>query len=460
MTRFFILLSVSFLFTSSGYAQSWQELMTASNGNVEVVSRRIDLELSKDPNSLNWQFFRSRASTRLRDFEMAAKAYEACYRISPKNVIVQNAYAWFLATVPEQRLRNPSKALALAKKACEQTKYKSWQEIDTLAASHAANGDFKIAEIYQKEAVECAPKDDAPLAEANLQLFRQGKTIKDGFIYEGYVWVTNNTSYPIDIVSTGWKSAAGENVGKVGTWSFKAKQSSRLVFGSKTFQANEFRYHVKTANGRTPEDQGKVWVTRYLGGGKLEVIVDESMLPRQRVVVAKPVIPDTDPIQEGLDTIKEIAETAKKAKKTYDEVRSLFPKKKTASSSTNSNKLSADLILNSVSLASRKSNGKKWDSWLGKNSPDIQVVVSVSRNGSTYRSESSEVKDSLYGSFNEKLIRIQEGDQVTITVYDRDAEDHDVAGSYTKSVTSALIREKSATWSFDQVEEFNIKFEY
>lgn len=65
-----------------------------------------------------------------------------------------NWAAWMLATDPDRSLRDPAKALAFAQKAVRLTAEKDPRILDTLAAAHAANGDFASALRWQTLAVE------------------------------------------------------------------------------------------------------------------------------------------------------------------------------------------------------------------------------------------------------------------------------------------------------------------
>lgn len=71
-----------------------------------------------------------------------------------------NNYAWLLATTPEQGLRDPLKALDLARKANEFAEAPNAFYLGTLAAAFAANGDFGSALATLSRAREIAASDE------------------------------------------------------------------------------------------------------------------------------------------------------------------------------------------------------------------------------------------------------------------------------------------------------------
>ena len=67
---------------------------------------------------------------------------------------MKNNLAWILATCPDEDLRDPQRALAVAQAECERTSWKDASLLDTLAAAHAAAGDFAKAIEQQEKAIE------------------------------------------------------------------------------------------------------------------------------------------------------------------------------------------------------------------------------------------------------------------------------------------------------------------
>lgn len=86
----------------------------------------------------------------------ARRILEDGLRESPNSPWLANALAWVLATSPDAAQRDGPRAVELATKACAATKHRNHVLLDTLAAAHAAAGDFLKAETLEQEAMRVA----------------------------------------------------------------------------------------------------------------------------------------------------------------------------------------------------------------------------------------------------------------------------------------------------------------
>ena len=86
--------------------------------------------------------------------------------------MILNALAWRHATAAFAGLRDGANAIELATEACEQTRWKSAEYIDTLAAAYAETGNFEGAVQFERRALalEAFPFEHK-LLENHLSLF-------------------------------------------------------------------------------------------------------------------------------------------------------------------------------------------------------------------------------------------------------------------------------------------------
>ncbi len=120
---------------------------------------------------------RSFAYRELKKFTEAMSDLRTAIEKNPLDYKPVNDLAWVLATAAESRVRDPKQALELAIKACQMTQYKNWNALDTLAAAHAANGDFKSAQQWVATAMESAPEDKVEDLQKRLELIQANKPI-------------------------------------------------------------------------------------------------------------------------------------------------------------------------------------------------------------------------------------------------------------------------------------------
>ena len=123
----------------------------------------------------------------VRDLDAAMRTYVHDYGIGPweiygfdpENVAVLNELAWLLSTCPDAKVRDGEKAVELATKVCELTKWKSIWYFDTLAAAYAETGNFEKAVDYQKRALKDSILAKDKEALARLRLYEQEKPFRD-----------------------------------------------------------------------------------------------------------------------------------------------------------------------------------------------------------------------------------------------------------------------------------------
>jgi tetratricopeptide (TPR) repeat protein len=100
----------------------------------------------------------------------AVKDYDEALKVDPDDTGILNNLAWVLATSPDDGVRNAKRAVELATKACELTKYEKPHILSTLAAGYAESGDFETAKKYSAKAVELGAKDEEVDAQLKKEL--------------------------------------------------------------------------------------------------------------------------------------------------------------------------------------------------------------------------------------------------------------------------------------------------
>jgi len=126
------------------------------------------------PKNAKGYYNRALAYHAKRDNEKAITDLEQAMQLSPKNPDAYEWLAWLLACCPQEYLRNGTKAVSYATKACELSDCKG-SVLTTLAAAYAEAGDFDQAIMWQSQYIATASEADKPNAQGRLALYEKRK---------------------------------------------------------------------------------------------------------------------------------------------------------------------------------------------------------------------------------------------------------------------------------------------
>jgi len=117
-----------------------------------------------------------------RRFGRAAEHLSRAIELDPEQPTTLNNLVWLLATVPEEPLRNPARAVELADQ-LEELATPDAAALDTIAAARAAHGDFAEAIGYAQRALEiyraAGYASEVAGVERRLALYRSGRAYID-----------------------------------------------------------------------------------------------------------------------------------------------------------------------------------------------------------------------------------------------------------------------------------------
>ena len=134
---------------------------------VQDFDRAVELDGS---NSL---FYTERADAHnhLGNWGRAAADYRQAIELDNSLGRAYQGAAWLMATCPDQRFRDASRALQAAERALELDGGGDYRYLDTMAAAYAINGEYENALTYIADAIELAPKAEIKALENRKNLY-------------------------------------------------------------------------------------------------------------------------------------------------------------------------------------------------------------------------------------------------------------------------------------------------
>ena len=113
-------------------------------------------------------------------YDNALADFDTALSLDPSNMTAHNGLAWLLATCPDDKVRDAARALEAAERACELSDSADPYCLGSLAAAHAAKGDFTEAARYQTKAIALLtdPAETIPF-ERRLAQYRDKKPVRE-----------------------------------------------------------------------------------------------------------------------------------------------------------------------------------------------------------------------------------------------------------------------------------------
>jgi tetratricopeptide (TPR) repeat protein len=142
--------------------------------------RDFDTAIQLDPNSA-WAFgIRAKAWIDKKEYRKVLDDFNEAIRLDPKSEHAYGDFGWFLATCPDEKFRDGTRAVQMATKACELSGWKSGPQMENLAAAYAEAGQFDQAERYQRKALADPDCSSDAKSRRRLEIYGQRKPVREG----------------------------------------------------------------------------------------------------------------------------------------------------------------------------------------------------------------------------------------------------------------------------------------
>lgn len=148
-------------------------------GRADDALADLSEHLRLNPDDAPAYLFRSGLHKERKAFAEALEDLNAAHRVAPDDPQVCNNLAWLLATCADAQLRDGTRAVALARQACQATEWQHPFCLGTLGAALAETGAFDEAIRWQTEALDLYPESEKAAGRERLDLYRAGRPYRE-----------------------------------------------------------------------------------------------------------------------------------------------------------------------------------------------------------------------------------------------------------------------------------------
>ncbi|MFA5293408.1 MAG: tetratricopeptide repeat protein [Phycisphaerae bacterium] len=149
-------------------------------GNLDEAAVHFAESLRLDPDAALPHYHLGQVLSQRGKITDAVIHFEKAIRLKPYWFEPMNDLAWILSVNKDAAIRNPVRAVGLARRACELTNYENPGILDTLAAAYASAGNFSMAIETSMNALKLckSPRQDIfkKEIESRLVLYRAGES--------------------------------------------------------------------------------------------------------------------------------------------------------------------------------------------------------------------------------------------------------------------------------------------
>lgn len=150
----------------------------ADQNEFDKALEDINQAIKLDPKFAGAYVNRGKVLFKKGDYPQAIADYETAVKLAPHSWEGYYGWAGILATSPWPQIRSGRRAVEMATKACELSRWNEWLAVQALAAAYAETGDFEAAVKWQTKAIalsQPAEEKDQKENEQRLALYQAGK---------------------------------------------------------------------------------------------------------------------------------------------------------------------------------------------------------------------------------------------------------------------------------------------